>query len=213
MRILSLLAGAALLAGCTTEVGLHENAAATFGGAYQRNELIQSAAWRRGRFLEAERARFAAETPATVTFAFDSAALDAEARAALDAQARWLARNLDIRVRIAGHTDLVGGEDYNDRLGLRRARAAARHLTLRGVERSRIDAVESRGEREPLVATEERERRNRRAETAVAGFVHGFVGDGMDGRRAALMYTRYRTDDVEPPASANTTTVSTGDGG
>lgn len=208
MRGLSLLAGAAMLAGCTTEVGLHENAAATFGDASNRNALIQSAAWRRGVFLEAERARFAAETQPVVTFAFDSAGLDAEARAALDRQAAWLAANPDIRVRIAGHTDLVGGESYNDRLGLRRARAAARHLIARGVARNRIDAVESRGEREPVVATEARERLNRRAETAIAGFVHGFVGDGMDGERAKLMYTRYKTDNVEAPASANTSTVS-----
>ncbi len=212
MRVPSLVAGLALLAGCTTEVGLHETAAATFGGAYQRNELIQSAAWRRGAFLEAERARFAAEARPVVTFAFDQATLDAEARAALDAQAAWLAANPDVRVRIAGHTDLVGGEDYNDRLGLRRARAAARHLIARGIARNRIDAVESRGEREPVIATEARERRNRRTETAVAGFVHGYVGDGMDGRRARVMYTRYVTDSVETPASANTSAVSAGGG-
>ena len=212
MRGLLLLAGAALLAGCATEVGLHPNAAATFGDAYQRNALIQSAAWRRGQFLESERARFAAEAPATATFAFDRAFLDAEARDALDSQASWLLANPDIRVRIVGHADLVGGESYNDRLGLRRARAAARHLIARGVARSRIDAVESRGEREPVIPTEARERLNRRAETAVAGFVHGFVGDGMDGERAKLMYTRYKTDSVEPPTSANTTSVSSGGG-
>lgn len=200
----------ALLAGCASEVGYGPEAA-SFGAADANNALIQSAAFQRGALLSGLQARFAAETPATVTFEFDRATLDAAARAALDRQAAWLLAESEARVRIVGHADLVGGESYNDRLGLRRARAAARYLVARGVERSRIDAVESRGETEPAVATEGPERRNRRAETAVAGLVHGYVGDGMDGRRALLMYTRYATDQVEPPATADT--ASGGSGG
>ena len=155
-------------------------------------------------------AEFANEVPDTVNFAFNQASLNASAREALDAQAAWMKRNPTVRIRITGHTDLVGGEGYNNRLGLRRARAAARYLLRKGVERGRIDMVETRGESEPLVQTEEREVRNRRAVTEVAGFTHGFVGDGMDGRRALLMYRRYVTDTVEAPASAATTTGSGG---
>ncbi|MEO1614023.1 MAG: OmpA family protein, partial [Pseudomonadota bacterium] len=176
------------------------------------DQLIQSAEYQRGAFIGEVSADFAANVDDTINFAFNRSTLDASSRRALDSQAAWLRENPTVRVRITGHTDLVGGEGYNDRLGLRRARAAARYLLRRGVARARIDMVESRGEREPVVATEERERRNRRSVTEVAGFTHGFVGEGMDGRRALLMYRRYVTDTVETPASAATTTASGGGG-
>ncbi|MEM8751629.1 MAG: OmpA family protein [Pseudomonadota bacterium] len=208
---LAALAAAALLAGCATEAGLHERGV-SFGDAYNTNLLIQSAEYQRGEFLAEAKADFAANVPDTVTFAFDRAGLDSAARQALTRQAAWLRANPLARVRITGHTDLVGGEAYNDRLGLRRARAASRYLQRRGVARGRIDLVESRGEREPVVQTEEKERRNRRALTEVAGFTHGFVGDGMDGRRALLMFRRYVSDTVETPAEI-TVTSGSGAGG
>ncbi|MEL7465880.1 MAG: OmpA family protein [Pseudomonadota bacterium] len=205
------LAALALLAGCATEAGIGpENA--TFGIAYGNNTLIQSAEYQRGAFIGEVSADFAGKVDDTINFDFNRAKLDAASRRALDSQAAWLRENPTVRVRITGHTDLVGGEGYNDRLGLRRARATARYLLRRGVARARIDMVESQGEREPVVATEERERRNRRSVTEVAGFTHGFVGEGMDGRRALLMYRRYVTDTVETPASAATTTASGGGG-
>lgn len=197
------LALAALgLAGCATEAGIGPQNA-SFGDAYQSNILTQSIEYRRGEYLMQVRDRFAAETPDTVNFAFNRSTLDAGSRRALDKQAAWLKENSDVRVRVTGHTDLVGGEGYNDRLGLRRARAVTRYLVRKGVARARIDAVESRGEKEPIVQTEEKERRNRRSVTAVAGFTHGFIGDGMNGRRALLMYRRYVSDSVESPADAS----------
>lgn len=198
-----LLIGATFVAGCATEAGIGP-ANATFGIADSANKLIQSAEYQRGEFINEVRASFASEVPETVTFAFNRAAIDPEARRSLDAQAAWLRDNPTVRVRVAGHTDLVGGEAFNDRLGLQRARAVARYLLRKGVARGRIDMVETRGEREPVVATEERERRNRRAVTEVAGFTHGFVGEGMDGRRALLMYQRYVTDTVEKPTAVAT---------
>ena len=191
------------VAACANEAGIGpENA--SFGEAYTNNGLVQSAEYRRGDYLMEVRAAFAEETPDTINFAFDRANLDRQARRALDRQASWLRANPDVRVRVFGHTDLVGGESYNNRLGLRRARAAARYLQRKGVARGRIDAVESQGESQPLVQTEERERRNRRTVTEVAGFTHGFVGEGMDGRRALLMYRRYQTDTVEKPSTSGT---------
>ena len=207
---LTLAAAAALgLAGCDRASFVEEAGAlpayAGFGMATNDNNLIQSAAYQRGEYIAEVRAQFGSEVPDTVNFAFDRADLTAAARATLDQQAAWLRANPTVRVRITGHTDLVGGEGYNDRLGLRRARAAASYLLRRGVARARIDMVESRGEREPVVQTEAREVKNRRSVTEVAGFIHGFVGEGMDGRRALLMYRRYVTDTVEKPSGAGTT--------
>ena len=203
LLIPALSLSALTLAGCATEVGVTPGSA-SFGDATQSNLFAQSIEYRRGDYLMEVAGRFAEETDDTVNFAFNKSVLERGARRALDKQAAWLRQNPDVRVRVTGHTDLVGGEAYNDRLGFRRARAVSRYLARRGVARSRIDAVESRGEREPIVQTEEKERRNRRSLTEVAGFTHGFIGDGMDGRRALLMYRRYVSDSVEEPASVAT---------
>lgn len=202
-HITALMGAAALLAGCAAEVGVGKRNA-SFGEATQANLFAQAIQYRSGESVLDMQARFVEEVDDTVNFDFNKAELDDEARAKLDRQIAWLKRNGDVRVRVTGHTDLVGGEDYNDKLGLRRARAVARYLEEQGVRRHRIDAVESRGESEPIVQTEKRERRNRRAVTAVAGFTHGFIGDGMDGRRALIMVRRYRSDNVEKPANIRT---------
>lgn len=141
--------------------------------------------------------RFRAAAPDTVTFDFDSARLDAEARRVLDIQAAWLRANPSVRMRIVGHADAVGSNGYNNRIGLRRARAVVAYLGKHGVARTRLDAVESRGERDLVVATEERERRNRRAVTDVAGFERGFSGHGMNGVRANNAYKLYTLDRTE----------------
>lgn len=69
---------------------------------------------------------------------------------------------------ITGHTDRQGSLDANDRLSLERAQAVRALLIERGFPPERIDAV-GRGEREPVVATEDEvvEPRNRRAEVLV----------------------------------------------
>lgn len=166
----------------------------SFGAATTENLLVQAAYLRSDRVIEAWQDRFEREVPSVVNFAFNSAALDAQARDILRRQAAWLKANPDVRLRVIGHTDLVGSEGYNDRLGLARARAVVRFLVAQGVARNRLDAIVSRGEREPVVPSEGPERRNRRAETRVAGFVDGFVGDGMDGKRAVNVYRAYVND-------------------
>lgn len=140
--------------------------------------------------------RFAADAPTMITFAFDSATLDAAARAALDRQAAWIERYPGVTFRVYGHTDAVGSASYNQRLGQRRANAAVAYLIGRGVDRNRLQAVVSRGETQPLVVTEGREPRNRRTVTEVSGFLkaHPLVHDGK------YMHAVY----VETVASATT---------
>lgn len=211
MRLHIVVAVISLLAGCASEVGVGPGDA-SFGAAERNNVIVQSAPLRGDGALGSARVQFAAEAHDTLTFDFDSAILDPDARAALAEQATWLSEHPAALVRITGHADLVGGESYNNRIGMQRARAAAARLIALGVARDRIEAIESDGERRPTVATAERERRNRRALTEVVGLSGKFTGDGLDGPRARLIYTRYSTDTVETPASANTTSVNT-DGG
>jgi peptidoglycan-associated lipoprotein len=126
-----------------------------------------------------------------VTFDFNKSYLDSAARAALNKQVAWLKEHPYVRMTVVGHTDKVGTNAYNDRLGLRRARAVVAYLARKGISRGRLDAVESRGEHEPVVDTEGRERRNRRTVTSVVGFERHYVGDGMDGRIADRLYHKY----------------------
>jgi len=69
---------------------------------------------------------------------------------------------------VIGHTDRQGAADANDALSLRRAQAVRALLIERGFLAERILPV-GRGEREPLVPTEDDvpEPRNRRAEVIV----------------------------------------------
>ncbi|HEX6178629.1 MAG TPA: peptidoglycan-associated lipoprotein Pal [Thermoanaerobaculia bacterium] len=101
-------------------------------------------------------------------FGFDSHTLEAEARAALDASARWLRDNPDVQVTIEGHCDERGTEQYNLALGERRANAAREYLAALGVGGSRLTHV-SYGEEKPFEdgASEEAWQQNRRAHIRV----------------------------------------------
>ena len=134
--------------------------------------------------------RFAAEVPTTINFAFDSAALDAEARRILDAQAAWIRSFPEVRFAVYGHTDLVGSNAYNHALGLRRARAAVAYLVSRGVDPGRLQALVSEGETRPLIATQGPERANRRTVTDVAGFVQGHP-TVLNGKYAEIIFRDY----------------------
>ncbi|MBY6048162.1 OmpA family protein [Vannielia litorea] len=192
-----ILSTAIAVAGCTPQA---DRAAGSdldiggFGNSTMNNHLVHTG--QRNAAIELSR-KFAAEAPTTINFAFNSAALDASARAALDQQASWIARYPTVRFRVYGHTDLVGSAGYNKALGLRRARAAVNYLVSRGISRSRLEAVASFGETQPLIHTQDRERRNRRTVTEVSGFM-GKRPSFQDGKYALFSYTETITSATEP---------------
>ena len=155
--------------------------------------------------------RFATEVPTTINFAFNSAALDAEAQQILRAQAAWIRQFPEVRFSVFGHTDLVGSAQFNYQLGLRRAQAAVNFLVSQGVERSRLDALVSEGLTQPLVLTEGPERRNRRTVTEVSGFVQGHP-NVLNGRYAEIIFRDYVAS-AGRPAEIEGTTVAEADGG
>jgi peptidoglycan-associated lipoprotein len=101
----------------------------------------------------------------TIYFEYDMDELRDDARAALDAKLAVLNANPQVRVRIAGHCDERGSDEYNIALGRRRAEAAKRYLVDRGIDEGRI-ATASFGRERPAMtgATEEAYSRNRRDE-------------------------------------------------
>ena len=79
-----------------------------------------------------------------------------------------IARHPAPEIVVIGHTDRVGTVAYNDGLSLRRARKVREDLMKFGIPAERIE-VAGRGEREPLVPTDDEvpEPRNRRVEISV----------------------------------------------
>jgi peptidoglycan-associated lipoprotein len=134
--------------------------------------------------------RFSSEVLTTVNFAFNSAELDSGARDTLREQANWIRQFPEIRFRVYGHTDKVGSDNYNKSLGLKRAHTVVNYLVSQGIDRSRLEAVVSFGETQPLIVTEGRERRNRRTVTEVSGFVSGHP-TVLDGKYAEVIFREY----------------------
>lgn len=98
-------------------------------------------------------------------FEFNSYALLPGSYDDLDKVVSWLRDHPDVSVRLAGHTDDVGNERYNQVLSANRAESAAAYLIARGIPANRIIA-EGFGEDNPLVEGETEEARmiNRRVE-------------------------------------------------
>ncbi|MFT7594830.1 MAG: peptidoglycan-associated lipoprotein [Paracoccaceae bacterium] len=151
--------------------------------------------------------RFAEEVPSTINFEFDSYRLDAAAQQTLTIQADWIRQFPEIKFRVYGHTDAVGSASYNKRLGLRRAKAAVAFLSARGINRARLEAVASFGETQPLIASANRERKNRRTETQVSGFVKRQAAL-LDGKYAEMVYREYIASAV--PATTLSETSGSG---
>lgn len=158
-----------------------------FGAATMNNSLIQSCD---ADYTINLARRFAAEINSTITFPFNSTALDETARSTLRQQAAWIKQFPEVRFKVFGHTDLVGSQAYNRQLGLRRAQAAVIYLTSQGISKSRLEAVVSFGETQPIIVTEGQERRNRRTVTEVSGFVknHPMV---LNGKYAEVIFREY----------------------
>ncbi len=112
--------------------------------------------------------------PGNITFRTGSADLNAQFFKVLDGVAS-VARKYDKTIiEIAGHTDNVGGAEFNKQLSQRRANAVAQYLMSRGVAESRIMTVAG-GEDHPIAsnATEQGRAANRRVEVTLAPLKEG----------------------------------------
>lgn len=85
-----------------------------------------------------------------VAFRFDSAELTDLGKGKVYLTAQKLKEKSDIAVVIEGHADYVGSEEYNQRLGLRRADKVMKELAQLGIEPTRMSAA-SFGESKPIV--------------------------------------------------------------
>lgn len=106
-----------------------------------------------------------AEVGNVIHFDYDKADIKPEDQPILDRKAAIMKANPAVRVRISGHADERGSDEYNQVLGQKRANAAKEYLVARGVDAGRID-ITSYGEERPVdrAGTEEAWAKNRRDE-------------------------------------------------
>ena len=88
-----------------------------------------------------------------VNFDFDKSTLRPDAVAVLNEAVQILQRYPDLRVEVAGHTDLCGTDAYNQSLSERRATAVYDYLTSNGIAASRLVGPNGFGESRPLENT------------------------------------------------------------
>ena len=112
--------------------------------------------------------------PAASMFAFDSAELSDEGKAAIDEYRTSLGPELTnaYLVLIVGHTDTSGDETYNQQLSLRRAESVADYLVSTGADAEQLRVI-GRGSKEPLVSNDtlEGRKQNRRVDIAAVAEV------------------------------------------
>jgi peptidoglycan-associated lipoprotein len=84
-----------------------------------------------------------------IGFGFDDARLSAAAKTMLSVKATVLQASPRIRLRVEGHADEQGSEEYNKALGMRRAMAVKRYLVQQGIDPQRLYVI-SHGEKRTL---------------------------------------------------------------
>jgi OOP family OmpA-OmpF porin len=103
-----------------------------------------------------------------VEFDFDKSTLRPESQQTLNEATEVLKQYPDVRVEVAGHTDSIGTEAYNQGLSDRRAKAVFDYLVANGIDSGRLNS-RGYGELSPIAdnATREGRQRNRRVELVV----------------------------------------------
>ncbi len=84
-----------------------------------------------------------------IHFEYDQANIRSDDAGVLDQKVAILQANPDTRIRISGHCDERGSDEYNLALGNRRATSAKQYLVSHGIDAGRIETV-SYGEERPL---------------------------------------------------------------
>ncbi len=106
----------------------------------------------------------------SVYFDFDSYVIKAEAKSLVEAHARFLVQNPEMRMLIQGNTDERGSREYNLALGQKRSDVVKQALLLLGARESQIESV-SLGEEKPRCesSTEDCYAENRRSDMLYSG--------------------------------------------
>jgi len=103
-----------------------------------------------------------------VLFDFDKSNIKPQAATILDRLVAFMSENKDKRANLAGYTDNIGTEAYNQALSERRVNAVKDYVVKKGIDSSRISG-QGFGESKPIAdnKTAEGRAKNRRVEIKV----------------------------------------------
>ena len=103
-----------------------------------------------------------------IHFEYNSADLTADSQSGIEMLTEFLKRNPGLKVELAGHTDNVGSESYNQKLSADRAEVVRNALIANGIDSDRLTA-RGYGASKPLKANDSEEHRalNRRTEMII----------------------------------------------
>ncbi|MFL6619256.1 MAG: OmpA family protein [Povalibacter sp.] len=106
--------------------------------------------------------------PSSITFALNSADLNAQFYSALEGVSMVLQEYNKTVIEVAGHTDSSGSDQYNMQLSERRAQSVTSYLASHGIQSSRLMPVGA-GESHPVASndTEQGRSANRRVEMTI----------------------------------------------
>ncbi len=106
--------------------------------------------------------------PGNITFAFDSADVSASFYPVLDSVSKVFQEFDKTFIEVAGHTDSIGSESYNQGLSERRASSVAAYLSSRQIMSQRLIVVGA-GETRPIATnnTKAGQAQNRRVELTI----------------------------------------------
>lgn len=105
-------------------------------------------------------------TPNSVYFATNQYNIEDKYISLVDANATYLSQHPNAKIKVAGHTDEIGSQEYNLALGQRRAQSIKNYLVAKGVADNQIETI-SYGKLQPTYP----------------------VKDGYLNRRADINYT------------------------
>jgi outer membrane protein OmpA-like peptidoglycan-associated protein len=122
------------------------------------------------------------DVPGGVTFAFNSSTINPQFTPVLDKVANTLAEYDKTVIEVAGHTDNVGSDTYNQQLSEQRANNVAAYLVGRSVARTRMVTIGA-GETRPVASNDNETGRsqNRRVEITIVPVTQESVQKAKQG--------------------------------
>ncbi len=172
--ILSILVGAAILAGCSSAVKLDDvpvvdrtGSASQQGGALgqESGAGVGSGGVAPVDLGKSSDSALAPAGPRIVYFDIDSFVIKPAFQGLVETHAQHITSSPKSNVAIEGHTDDTGGREYNLALGQKRAESVKNALSLLGVSDRQMEAVSYGKEKPAALGKDEVSRaQNRRAE-------------------------------------------------
>lgn len=84
-----------------------------------------------------------------ILFEFNSSILTKEAREIIDYIYKYMVDRPNVKIKISGHTDAVGSEEYNQHLSEKRSRSVRNYMSDKGIDKGRLE-YKGYGESKPI---------------------------------------------------------------